>query len=204
MLILIDQCSKICIYNCYTFDQEALLMQVKDTIHIHPKKNTDISDGIADILQRFGADTKIVLVVNIIEKIISVAAIVFIVFSIDWILRFAKVKHSPFLRDSILVLTLGGGLSHICDTLFWGYTLDFICISKSYVSQTGNLRIAHITSDIKDAYLDIWLVLAIIYLIKGAVAFEKFRKDKSNYEKFKKEFKEKCVKLFSKKKRGIS
>lgn len=99
-------------------------------------------------------------------------------------LSVAKVQARPLCV--LLTLLISASICGICGTAFWDGTHDFFCISSSFYSDTGQLKIMHEIRDIKDIYLSLSLTLAavnvlfIFLLFRNKEAFSSFKAELKN------------------------
>jgi hypothetical protein len=93
----------------------------------------------------------------------------------------ARLKTRKTFVGVLLVLLNSVAICSLLDRFLWGGTLDFMCISKTFTSDLGKLKILHITRDIKDCYLEASFVLFCIYVVLVAIDFSKLKNRSSIY-----------------------
>ncbi len=192
VLVFIDQFAKIVIYNYYDFDEA--LMQVKDTVHIHPRMHYKAINKCVQLAEKTGLSVSFWFYANSLLLVISDCIFNSFIYVTYKFFDIAHLKTRKTFVGVLLVLLNSGAICSVLDRLLWGGTLDFMCISKTFTSDLGNLKILHITQDVKDCYLDVSFVLFCIYAVLVAIDFSKLKKDKEKYIIFKRSLKSKFIK----------
>lgn len=189
VLVSIDQFAKIVVYNYYDFDEA--LMQVKDTVHIHPRMHYKVINECVQLAEKTGLNVSFWFYVKSLLLVISGCIFNLLIYGTHKISDIARLKTRKTFVGVLLVLLNSGAICSLLDRLLWGGTLDFMCISKTFTSDLGKLKILHITRDIKDCYLEASFVLFCIYAVLVAIDFSKLKKDKEKYLIFKRALKSK-------------
>ncbi len=195
LLSAMDQGAKILVSQLFNYDPESL-MQVKDTIHIHPMVNHSNAEWIIEMVQKTGIGVVFWKLFDQITRLLTSALIHFMVFYVHRASVIANLKKRVALVHTLYVLIGSITVCGILDRLFWHGTQDFLCISNSFIADSGNLKIRHLSADIKDCYLDLFVVLLFVYVILLAIDFSR---NKEAYSVFKQ-----AMRIFSKNKNGGS
>lgn len=190
LLIVADQSAKFYITNTFEADDKAL-DQVEDTVHIHHKINYENPNLWAEYAETIGLSVRFWKWVDIFEALILPLLILCVLFAVYRYSVFAKMKNRSFLVSSSVVFIGAGSACGIIDRAFWECTHDFICISKGFVNSSGKPVIGHLTADVKDYYLDIAVVLIIIWGILFCVEYSKLPNKKESLTAFLKKLKTK-------------
>jgi len=184
LLVAIDQFSKLLVSHFFTYDPESL-MQVKDTVHIHPLVNHSNAEWIEQMVQKTGIDSFFWKSFDFINLILVSLLFHFIVLGLYQVSVIANFKKLFALVYTLHILIGSTTICALFDRLFWDGTQDFLCISKSYIADSGKLKISHLAADIKDCYLDLLVVLLFVYVIQLTIDFSNFSKNKAEYSLFK-------------------
>ena len=170
LLVLADQSAKVLIDNYTEFNSQDL-SQVKDTVHIHPLLNNQTQNKIISLSEKTGLSVALLKLINVLchtgFNAIVFAALLFL----NATLKIANTKTHPLLFRFILMLLCVVPICRLCDEIFRGGTLDFICISRAIVNHHGKHQILHASFDLCDCYLFIFVLSLIVYAILFAKNF---------------------------------
>lgn len=201
-LVLLDQGAKLAIDRFYTYDADAL-MQVKNTVHLHPKVNFETPNQLADKAEHSGIPL-------LFWKIADVAVLGFLAVSLIGLIWFLSkilskitvltgAKPPTRFSRALVGLAAAAAVSGECDRLFWDGTHDFLCVSRTYFDDRGKEMILHEVRDLKDCYLDLLVVLLAVFLLLTVWKILKLSKDKDAFREFEKSLKELLKHPFCKK-----
>lgn len=158
--ILIDQIAKILIKN----SNSDIISTT--SVHIHPQLNAEGVEAAARISDFLNIDIHVVLIVRalfyiFIFVLFILAYVGFHVF-IFWGCQKKTYKTLNFWIISIAAAALL--CSFFADELFWGGSLDWICITwlGNHSAVSHHVTSYHYTFDIKDIYLFIAMILTIV------------------------------------------
>lgn len=180
-LNIIDQSIKLLISNVLGDKQVNL---ISDLLHIHPVLNQiGIVESKLDI---------------IIIPSIRVIIIVIGFFAIIFFYKFSLFISEKWRKLSTLFLCffISGELCFCIDAIFWGGSLDYICLYWHSYDAILSLRWTHhLYFDLKDVYLGIGIALFLIRIFILLNKYYKLSKDeRKNFDlQFKNYFK-KCIK----------
>ena len=152
LLVSIDVFSKV-IINSFFMDKSFSLWD--GLVHFEPFLNTDSMSLFNGLLLDFNLSLGSLIGFNLLLLILMIPIYVYLK-SIDF--------KNKFLY-AILVLLVSGSVASTIDRLIWGGSLDFILISNYII-------------DIKDIYLFLSIIVAVIYMFKSLFCFV-FRRKKS-------------------------
>lgn len=148
LLIIIDQITKVIIDRHY-LDLEFNL--IKGVIAFKPYLNIDYS-WINSLFK-----LEVGLMIHIIIGIVSLLIIIIIY-------DFLKYKkYNLLIIDFMFINLLAGAICSLIDKVFWGGSLDFIWLKGFFIF------------DIKDVYITIFEVTAVIIIIKKYKVINNFR-----------------------------
>lgn len=165
-LVFIDQISKVFI-KMQTIGN--VNNPSSNLIHIHPQLNTEgiqSSNLIANYLQ---LDVTTVLLFRALIYIIIFVIIIFFWIAIHNFF-FWGCKKKPYMFLNLAIVSFEGAAilcSFLMDELFFGGSLDWICISwlkKEFISNHYHLTSCHFTFDIKDIYVLVAIILFVVRL----------------------------------------
>ena len=200
ILVLVDQGAKVLVESFSEFDNEDL-MQVANTVHLHPRINYETPEECAELAERTGIDAAIWQWLIALRKLLLGASLIVFIFAIDKLKDIAALNRRKALTNVLLILLGAVTVAGCIDTALWGGTRDFLCISFMFEAASGRQMIGHLASDIKDIYLDISFVLFIYYVIRSINDIYAVVKDKEAFAAFKLAFKERIKSRSDAKKR---
>ena len=185
LLILLDQGVKLAIDCLYTADGDS--MQTVG-VHLHPEVNGENARRAEERAERTGLSVPFWMSVNSAGKgILALLALFFVCFAYV-ALRTANLRAYPRLAGLISVFIFAGVLCSIIDDLFWGGSLDWFCISRIIHGSDQRHDIAHFIFDLKDLYLLLVVIAAILFFLLTCVGMTRFGKDKEAEAAWKKAF----------------
>ena len=162
LLVVIDQGAKLIIDVFYEYDSDALKQEM-DTFHIHPLVNYEIPDKLSAYAEKSGINLILLSVLDLFGVLIRAAFAGWAIYSMYKVSLFSGTKKNSNFVYVLLVLVSAVSICVVFDRLFWGGTHDFLCVSKSFYTEDGRLMVGHLSSDIKDVYLNILVFLMSIY-----------------------------------------
>lgn len=205
-LILVDQGAKLIVANFYDSeivkasndDRDSDIMKVINTVHIHPVINDTEIQELKQEASEKSIDFKVLMFLNVVLSIILLIVYIFFMYVLYRVSsKIMKNKHLK-LMHSIMCLNIAAWMcSAVFDKIFWGGSLDFLCLAWGNVKKVGeNYRLfpKHYIYDIKDFYLYIGLILLILYIIIMMVNYLKLSKDEK--KEIEKNIKNKIINIF--------
>lgn len=176
-LIVIDQGSKLIVAD--VFEGEVVLasnqedntdnMEVYNAFHIHPIINDTDNQVLLQKSLDSSSDFGFLVFVDIALNLIFAIVIFILLYTFSRFLPHYKIKRHPKILSSILCLFIAAGIcSLIIDRIFWGGSLDFICLSLKethLIDGCYHAFVHHYIFDFKDIYLWIGFALFMIYAI---------------------------------------
>lgn len=169
-LVLVDQVSKIIIAQNFEVDADAY-MSTNESLHIHPHINDSTAQALRPRAEALAVSIQTMLAFRAISIFLLLALSGF-VFVYLYRFLFWDIPYRAFPRLFVawFILFIACGIcSIVFDSLCWGGSLDFICITQREILASGKVLIRHKILDLKDIYL----VIANICLIPccGAALF---------------------------------
>lgn len=169
LLIAIDQGLKCLVHATVAGGEE--LLSVTNTLHIHPYLNDEDAVQMQPTADEKGMDVRLLLVLRSLPKDLFFYALLFLIYG--W-LRFLfwdlSMPRLPLLTRGGLALFLSGTLcSGYIDEIFWGGSLDYICLALDRRVSAGDHYQTvprHIIFDTKDIYLTVGIAFLILFALR--------------------------------------
>lgn len=176
MLIALDQVSKLFVDIFFEVPENADLLT--NTLHIHPRINDEGINSVLPISEALSVNIYVILILRAI--IFSVLFLVFVA-ALYGIHKFffwdCNKKKYTVLNIAIFSLAAASEIcSFYIDELFWGGSLDWICISWSgqkIVNGHYHPIAYHLTLDLKDIYVYIAILLLVVRLVLFIITYLK-------------------------------
>lgn len=185
LLLLLDQGMKLTMDRLYSADGDP--MQTVG-VHLHPELNGENLLQAQARAEQTGLPTPFWIALNVAEKgILALFALFFVCFAYV-AMKTANIRAYPRLAGFITVFTLAAALCGILDDLFWGGSLDWFCVSRMVRVSDERHDIAHFIFDLKDVYLLLVVIAAILFFLLTCVGMTRFGKDKDAEAAWKKAF----------------
>lgn len=185
LLILLDQGVKLAIDRFYTADGDP--MQTIG-VHLHPEVNGETLLRAQTRAEQTGLPVPFWAALTIAGKgILALFAMCFVCFAY-LALKTANIRAYPRLAGFISGFTLASTLCSIFDDLFRGGSLDWLCVSRVVHVSDQRHDIAHFIFDLKDLYLLLVVIAAILFFLLTCVGMARFGKDKEAEAEWKKAF----------------
>ena len=192
LLVLLDQGAKLLVSSLVEVNEAVLA--VADRVHIHPVLHQDVREGLLPLSEATGIP---VLVWSLGRALLLSLAFATMLLFLYWAHKFvfwdAQDRPRPLLSQPIVCLWSAGLLcSCFIDQLFWGGSLDFICVATSRTVICEQCHLPHempwhrLIFDLKDVYIWLALLLLWIRIIAWLIALLKY--DKANSEALKPKF----------------
>ena len=169
LLIALDQVSKVIVYNIYGINEGMPkdYPEVTHGLHIYPLIN-DVDQAIVqNISNTTGINANLVymlyLSISIIVGMAFVLAISYVPKFWNW-----DTGHStiPLVRYALFTLGISSSVcSLIIDEIFWGGSLDWICVSTMFHKPFGapsEYKAIFLAIDFKDIYLFLAIILVLV------------------------------------------
>ncbi len=191
LLVAIDQGAKLYINNNFSAGDKEL-SQVKDTIHIHHLINYRIHDEWSEREEATGINVSFWKWFDVLMSAFVSSFLLLFIYSVYRLAVICGMRSYKILACSVFVFISSSTICGIIDRVFWECTHDFICISKSFVSDLGQHKISHASADIKDYYIYAAVVLFIIFSVLFLVEFLKLPNKKEAFSAYFQNIKQKC------------
>ena len=175
-LVLLDQGAKLAVDHFYV--EPDGVMQVSNTIHIHPELNSDVTQKFDIHAEKTGlnyyfwscADALVnsVIMLLLFGFVYSICRFFFWDTDVKWYSALAPVWICPMVAAGIC--------RYYFDNILWKGCLDFICISwndQAAVEDHLHNVVKHLHFDLKDLYLYTGLIVFLIYIILFGISFIK-------------------------------
>ncbi len=205
---MLDQGAKLAVAHFYEDDivlasesiEDTELWRTHNTFHIHPVINDAHRQELMQEAMERSLSIKYLMFRDIVKAVSLIVTFNLLIYFGFRFLAQVKIKRHPKLISGIICLNLAAGIcSGIIDRLFWGGSLDFMCISGLITEQAGDHYHAvpyHFIFDIKDVYLWIGGVLLALLIILFCIDYFKLSKDEK--KELEKGYKNQIMKVFKK------
>lgn len=197
LLIVLDQGAKLLVDIFFIADVD--LMQVSNTIHIHPMVNDSTILEITQKANDSQLSFSFLMFFYIAKDVIS---FFFICLALNVVSRFCsetKLKMNPKIINIVICLSIAAVLCNWIDQVFWRGTHDFICVSWEGTEWSVDHYypiINHHSMDFKDIYIYITIVLVPLFFI--IVAIKTFILNKEERKELEKELIQRLKNFFNK------
>lgn len=172
VLCVVDQGAKIYVTDNFEILNEHLY-QVADTIHIHHLINYSAPEEWVHRADTIGLSVSFWKWIDVFESaLVSLAIFLFLSFIYKFTV-FAGIKKRIVLFGSLMSFFVAASLCGFADRIFWECTHDFICISRTFISDSGKAVIGHSSRDIKDIYLIVVIILFVLWVAFTVIDFFK-------------------------------
>lgn len=195
-LIALDQGTKLAVDHLIGRDES--LMQVTNTVHLHPYLNDEDSVAMQPIADESGIPLEVLLLLDSLKTTLSVALAFLLACAADrFIFWDIPRKSYPKLTILLICLMISAIIcSGYIDELGWGGSLDFLCIARDteMIRTVGNhthtvIAPHHKIFDLKDLYIAAAFPLIIARCLLWYASFFKLLTDKEERTKLDHKFK---------------
>lgn len=167
-LIALDQGAKLAVDHFIGRDEA--LMQMTNTVHLHPYLNDEDSVAMQPIADESGVQVEVLLLLNSLKTTLSVTLAFLLAYAADrFIFWDIPRKSYPKLTLLLICLMISAIIcSGYIDEFGWGGSLDFLCIARDteVIRAVGDhthtvIAPRHKIFDLKDLYIVAFLPLLI-------------------------------------------
>lgn len=175
ILIVLDQGTKLIVDNY--FDVPENVMQISDTIHIHPKLNDIDMQKMLPLADKFSLNMRFLMLIKAALFTIIMVAGFFLCYGVQRFFFWDCQKKSYLgLNIAILCLAAAGIICSVyIDELCFGGSFDWICCTWVGVQPFHNDHYHavsyHFTFDMKDIYLWIGMILFVVRVVLFLITY---------------------------------
>ncbi|PKM62365.1 MAG: hypothetical protein CVU97_05705 [Firmicutes bacterium HGW-Firmicutes-21] len=213
-LIMLDQGTKLVVVNYYDgdvvfasdTDNNGDIISNYSTFSIYPIVNDSTRQELMQKSLNSSKNINLLIFVDVAKIIVFAFAFNLVLYWIFRNLSKYKIKKHAGLMSSILCLNVAAAIcGGIIDRIFWGGTLDFMCITWKSTELMGEQSIAtynYFIFDFKDVYL--WISGALFALFIILFVIDYFKLSKAEKKELDKHFVNRIKSVFRlKSKKGI-